>query len=54
MKFATRNDIKEALASSIRWTSKETSKGLLDMFDGDVIHTVFASDQFDPVIDKGA
>ena len=54
MKFATRNDIKEALASSTRWTSKETSKGLLDMFDGDVIHTFFASDQFDQVIDKGA
>ena len=52
MKFATRNDIKEALASSARWTSKETSKGLLDMFDGNVIHTVFAADQFDPAIDK--
>ena len=47
MKFKSRNDIDEALASATRWASKETSKGLLDMFDGDVIHTVFSADQFD-------
>lgn len=48
MKFATRTDIKEALASPTRWESKETSKKLFEMFDGHVIHTVFAADQFDP------
>ena len=48
MKFATRADIKEALASPTRWESKETSKKLFEMFDGHVIHTVFAADQFDP------
>ena len=47
MKFKSRSDIDEALASATRWASKETSKGLLDMFDGDVIHTVFSADQFD-------
>ena len=47
MKFKSRNDIDDALASATRWASKETSKGLLDMFDGNVIHTVFSADQFD-------
>lgn len=48
MKFASRADIEEALASDTRWASKETSKKLFEMFDGHVIHTVFAADQFDP------
>ncbi len=48
MKFASRADIDEALASPTRWASKETSKKLFEMFDGHVIHTVFAADQFDP------
>ncbi|MDG1116884.1 MAG: hypothetical protein P8N72_07140 [Flavimaricola sp.] len=48
MKFASRDHIQEALASPTRWASKETSKKLLEMFDGHVIHTVFAADQFDP------
>ena len=48
MKFASRDHIAEALASPTRSTSKETSKKLFEMFDGDVIHTVFAADQFDP------
>ena len=52
MKFNSRDDIAEALASSVRWASKETSKGLLDMFDGDVIHTVFSADQFDSSLGK--
>ena len=52
MKFATRDDIEKALSSPTRWASKETSKGLLDMFSGDVIHTVFAADQFNPIHDN--
>ena len=48
MKFASRDNIEEALASPARWASKEASKKLFEMFDGDVIHTVFAADQFDP------
>jgi hypothetical protein len=46
MKFNSLEDIKDALASSTRWTSKETSKSLIEMFEGTVIHTVFSADQF--------
>lgn len=49
MKFSSRDDIKEALASPTRWESKEKSKKLFEMFDGGVIHTVFAADQFNPI-----
>ena len=49
MKFASRDDIKQALDSPTRWASKETSKKLFEMFDGSVIHTVFAADQFYPM-----
>ena len=48
MKFKTRDNIKEALASPVRWESKETSKKLFEMFDGGVIHTVFDASQFAP------
>lgn len=49
MKFENRDHIAEALASPTRWESKEVSKKLFEMFDGHVIHTVFAADQFDPM-----
>ena len=45
MRFATRQDIKIALESPVRWKSKETSKKLFDMFNGIVIHTVFEANQ---------
>ena len=48
MKFASREDITEALESSVRRESKKISKKLLEMFNGHVIHTVFATNQFDP------
>jgi antibiotic biosynthesis monooxygenase (ABM) superfamily enzyme len=48
MKFASRDHIAEALESPTRWASKEISKKLFEMFDGDVIHTVFAADQIHP------
>jgi len=47
MKFATREDIADALASDTRWASRAASQKLFEMFDGHVIHTVFAADQFD-------
>ena len=50
MKFASREDIKEALNSPARWESKEVSKKLFEMFDGSVIHTVFNAVQFDPIV----
>ena len=49
MKFATREDINMALDSPVRWKSKETSKRLFELFNGDVIHTVFDASQFNPV-----
>ena len=49
MKFASREDIKEALESSTRWESKEVSKKLFEIFNGGVIHTIFKTEQFDPV-----
>ena len=49
MKFESRDHIQEALNSPTRWESKEASKKLFEMFDGGVIHTVFAADQFDPI-----
>lgn len=48
MKFSSRTDIEEALSSSTRWESKETSKELLKMFKGKVIHTIFDTKQFNP------
>lgn len=50
MRFASREHIAEALASDARWASKAASKPLIDMLDGHVIHTVFAADQFDPMV----
>ena len=47
MRFESRNHIEEALASSTRSDSKETSKKLFELFEGSVIHTVFPADQFD-------
>ena len=48
MKFASRADIENALASPTRWESKEVSKALLEMLEGHVIHTVFETDEFEP------
>ena len=50
MKFSSRDAIKEALNSPARWKSKELSKKLFKMFDGGVIHTVFKTEQFNPII----
>jgi hypothetical protein len=44
MRFESRNHIEEALASSTRSDSKETSKKLFELFEGSVIHTVFPAD----------
>ena len=52
MKFATREDINIALESPVRWKSKETSKKLFELFNGDVIHTVFDTSQFNPISSK--
>ena len=49
MQFPSKEAITEALASPVRWESKETSKYLLERFDGTVIHTVFEAGQFPPM-----
>jgi len=45
MRFASREAIDEALASDVRARSREASKPLHEMFEGDVFHTVFAADE---------
>lgn len=46
MRFPSRDAIAEALDSKTRYASREASKRLFELFDGDVIHTVFSADQF--------
>lgn len=44
LRFPSREAITEALASDVRYASREASKPLFDMFDGHVFHTVFAAE----------
>lgn len=46
MRFPSREAIAEALESETRRESRERSKRLFELFDGDVFHTVFSADQF--------
>lgn len=46
MRFDTQDDIAAALNSETRYASREASKRLFELFDGDVFHTVFSADQF--------
>lgn len=46
MRFPSREAIAEALDSATRYKSRETSKRLFELFDGDVFHTVFSAEQF--------
>ncbi|MFN4056932.1 MAG: hypothetical protein ACK4HW_01960 [Roseinatronobacter sp.] len=41
--FSSREAIAEALASDMRYASREASKPLFEMFEGHVFHTVFAA-----------
>jgi hypothetical protein len=34
------------LASEVRHRSREVSKGLIEMFDGTVFHTIFSADDY--------
>jgi len=45
IRYASREAIDIALASDVRHESREVSKGLLEMFDGTVFHTVFGAIQ---------
>lgn len=46
LRFPSREAIVEALDSDIRYASKDASKRLFELFDGDVFHTVFSADEF--------
>lgn len=45
IKFDSREAIENALNSAERHDSREKSKALIEMFDGEVFHTVFRADQ---------
>lgn len=46
MRFPSRETIAEALDSDTRYASKEASKRLFELFDGDVFHSVFSAAEF--------
>lgn len=46
MRFPTCEAIAEALDSDTRYASKEASKRLFELFDGNVFHTVFSAAEF--------
>lgn len=46
VRYPSREAIEHALASDVRAHSREVSRGLLEMFDGTVFHTVFDAAQF--------
>ncbi|WP_306259069.1 antibiotic biosynthesis monooxygenase [Pararhizobium sp. IMCC21322] len=46
IKFDSREAIDAALNSPERFDSREKSKALIDMFDGEVFHTVFRAEHF--------
>jgi hypothetical protein len=45
IRYPSREAIDIALASEVRLESREVSKGLLEMFDGTVFHTIFDTHQ---------
>lgn len=46
IQYPSQEAIALALASEVRAMSREATKGLLEMFDGTVFHTVFSADQY--------
>jgi hypothetical protein len=46
IRYPSRQAIETALASDVRYESREVTKGLLELFDGDIFHTVFSADEF--------
>lgn len=45
MHFATRQAMDTALASDARARARAASEALLELFEGEVVHTVFAADE---------
>jgi antibiotic biosynthesis monooxygenase (ABM) superfamily enzyme len=46
IRYPSREAIEEALASPVRFESREVTKGLVEIFDGSIFHTVFKADEF--------
>lgn len=46
IRYPSRGAIEQALASPVRFESREVTKGLTEMFDGSIFHTVFKADDF--------
>lgn len=46
VRYPNRASIEIALASAVRLESKEVSKDLIAMFDGQVFHSVFSADDY--------
>ena len=46
LRFPSREAIAEALDSDVRYASRQASKRLFELFEGDVFHTVFSAEEF--------
>ncbi len=46
VRYPTREAIDVALASDVRQESREVTKGLLELYEGDIFHTVFQADDY--------
>ena len=46
IRYPSREAIEAALASDVRYQSRDVTKGLLALYDGDIFHTVFSADEF--------
>lgn len=44
IRYPSKAAIEAALASDVRTRSREVTKGLLEMYEGDIFHTVFRAD----------
>jgi len=46
IRYPSREAIEAALASDVRFESREVTKGLLELYEGDIFHTVFRADDY--------
>lgn len=46
VRYPSREAIETALASDVRYESREVTKGLLELYEGDIFHTVFRADDY--------
>lgn len=46
VRYPSKAAIDEALASDVRTQSREVTKNLLEMYEGDIFHTVFRADEY--------